>query len=986
MNIHESFNPFLKKSTDLSIKISKKKKPVREIPLDLISLPDQNQLSGSWKILLGESMHSASENYKTEIQSEKLVQTQNLNEFMQDIENKSVIKVVAQPASNSNNDFNIYSDSSYTGSFKIYIEKENGNKSPIMNPDQNELYQTLYEDIIRVEKGEQPILNDMFPLNINHKDAMVMLNESFTLNNLEDQYTIEDINPSTDPNNLFKKSPKINKDKTSAMTTKRTYTRKITQHKKLLNEPKTNTNNNNPNPPKGSVFLKQSGLEKRKTVLGKVIKNELEDENLESQNISVSEYEELSDDENKFIENVKVQLEVKRELWISLRMAPVLSYAPQIKENIDALGFEIKFIEDLITIDEEREQIVKQKIEEKDKKSVNNMSVNRFNKLFSKTFNKRNLPEDQNILINNPSVSINTLSMQYDPETLKLMDTLKQKQEEQIFCIESQYKVYGNDYSFSKNLSNTIPSSNKFFKQTQEIKKKPKMLKYHELLLENSPNPLEYMEQFQQYKKVGEMEEYRTTPLKKKQEILIGENKFKEITNVKKKKKSEKPSEGFKDEFTKKEPKSAFKNMMDSYIKKSHRIDDSDDEDDIVEISEKSLSVKKNSTLSNPDNQILLKKQVKYIVLMTNSNEKFLYTTFEVLKKFQKRQKKQKVKFGCSLFVYPKENYTFNSILSLQPPKVQKSIKKHHNYNMEFLPIEENVISLELNDIMRDLFVKNDKQIYKLLAEYLYKINFIFGKIDDYLYKGSLSQKVLNLFIHSVWESELGKQEANPENDFHKIREWANTEFALYEDDEQEEIEKHFRMDGQGHIKGINQKVSNSFLIEMPRDSKGDVLIEHLNQILNGNKLQNKYKVAQSGKRKTFLHSSNKFNFGVLSKNFLENHSKLLSTSLKGSLNFKTNRGGKSFDFRKKKKTSLPKKEESFDSHTDSNDFDPNKQMYSDQESSQNRHSESNLIFQDFDVMIILDRTNDLVTPFVSQSSYLGLIDDLLKSKNNQFN
>ena len=75
------------------------------------------------------------------------------------------------------------------------------------------------------------------------------------------------------------------------------------------------------------------------------------------------------------------------------------------------------------------------------------------------------------------------------------------------------------------------------------------------------------------------------------------------------------------------------------------------------------------------------------------------------------------------------------------------------------------------------------------------------------------------------------------------------------------------------------------------------------------------------------------------------------------------------------------KVERSFDSHSDSDDFDPNAGMFSDK--SFVSDSQEAMYFQDYDLMVVLDRSNDLVTPFVSQSSYLGLIDDLLKSKSN---
>ena len=53
---------------------------------------------------------------------------------------------------------------------------------------------------------------------------------------------------------------------------------------------------------------------------------------------------------------MKLTVDVKKEIWMSLRMGPVLSYAPEIRDNLRERGFEIRFIEDMRLIDEETEQ------------------------------------------------------------------------------------------------------------------------------------------------------------------------------------------------------------------------------------------------------------------------------------------------------------------------------------------------------------------------------------------------------------------------------------------------------------------------------------------------------------------------------------------------------------------------------------------------------------------------------------------------------
>jgi hypothetical protein len=72
--------------------------------------------------------------------------------------------------------------------------------------------------------------------------------------------------------------------------------------------------------------------------------------------------------------------------------------------------------------------------------------------------------------------------------------------------------------------------------------------------------------------------------------------------------------------------------------------------------------------------------------------------------------------------------------------------------------------------------------------------------------------------------------------------------------------------------------------------------------------------------------------------------------------------------------------ERSFDSHSDSQDFNPNKEFFTNN-SFDSLGFEFGNMMNNFDLMVVLDRSNDLVTPFVSQSSYIGLLDDLLKSR-----
>ena len=75
------------------------------------------------------------------------------------------------------------------------------------------------------------------------------------------------------------------------------------------------------------------------------------------------------------------------------------------------------------------------------------------------------------------------------------------------------------------------------------------------------------------------------------------------------------------------------------------------------------------------------------------------------------------------------------------------------------------------------------------------------------------------------------------------------------------------------------------------------------------------------------------------------------------------------------------KEDESFDSHSDSQDFDPNPIDFDGSQSQNTMQGLENLmgLSQGYQLMVVFDRSNDLVTPFVSQTSYIGILDDLLK-------
>ena len=391
----------------------------------------------------------------------------------------------------------------------------------------------------------------------------------------------------------------------------------------------------------------------------------------------------------------------------------------------------------------------------------------------------------------------------------------------------------------------------------------------------------------------------------------------------------------------------------------------------------------------------VVKRRIKYIIVMVNTNEKFLETTFYLLGTEKKMLKSMGVKFGYSMVVFPRKNYIFKSISYTQPKMIRKPMREAHNLNFEFLPIEDNVISLELNDIVRDLFVKNDKYVYQNLAEYLYKINLIFGRINDYVYRGSLSQKVVEIFLKKAWESEICNNKS--ENDFHLIRDWANKEFEDpdVEEDDHQDIEREYRMDGQ--TKKTNIKVTESYLIPIPRDENGKVVpdeLDNLNDMKKKSYCSNRRRVSFFNRgvfrsKKNSRRPSKRFKSNVTKTSGLPSHqfnSETYKTNENVIKNIK-NKYKVEAEIKEESRVNSEKSSndgninsvrESYDSHSDSDVFDPNEGDFTDNSfiSQTFDFTEMN---ENFDMMIVLDRSNDLVTPFVTQSSYMGVLDDLLK-------
>ena len=400
-----------------------------------------------------------------------------LDAFLDDIENPKktsnhVIKIVAtHPSETQSHGSWLYSDSSVSQNLKLNIMNKEGEKVEEMSEQQKEFYKDLYNNILRVERGEKDLFGDQFPLDYNPKEAMVMLNESFRI--MESVEASEDERPNEmNVLSVGGRPSQFNEKSFIPKMTRRGYTRKITKQPTMFSrnsvfgEDKRKSKLGGER--KNSKFMvmdkrgsKMIGVERKGSGLDKLegnktpkrsVKDEYDGAKKDSFNPNKSADFSLSgnsenmmplESENEDQDSVKVVINLTRELWMSLRMAPVLSYAPQIKENIEALGFRIKFIEDLVVMNEEYKQLIEKKIEQMNNASINNLRFSRFNKMGLKklkTMDNRNLPQDQRGFANT-STSINTMSMDKKRDPLELMNRFNSNSSDQSFRLVSYYHV-----------------------------------------------------------------------------------------------------------------------------------------------------------------------------------------------------------------------------------------------------------------------------------------------------------------------------------------------------------------------------------------------------------------------------------------------------------------------------------------------------------------------------------------------------------------
>lgn len=403
----------------------------KEKCFDIISLPDRDDYLGSWKMIIN-NFEESYENNQFQIKSQsariidfkkkedpKIINTVNLKE-----NNPNTIKVF----------FSENKSDEENSKIGIKIKDSYGNEIQPVSEKKNKFYQTLYENIknSRTNNNLEEIQKN-FEMEIQPKDALIALNESFTnskssvdnfpiVNSDEDD---DDYNNNS-PLNALKKRDSLNDNKSKfGASTKRAYNRKNLKRNSLFSKFDKNSKNS-------------KTLQKKKT------------------NNFMTEKEKKENSEQ-----IKFDITITREIWVSLRTTPIFSIAPEILDNIQALGFEIRFIEDLLMMHKKENELVEKNKEEEQnqfkKKSVlNNMRFSKFNALDQKKFknlNEKEIPTD--IKEYNLDYQKNTsfLSFNFNNiETVALMNKFRENKVDHELKITRYYNVFPHEFLQKKSI------------------------------------------------------------------------------------------------------------------------------------------------------------------------------------------------------------------------------------------------------------------------------------------------------------------------------------------------------------------------------------------------------------------------------------------------------------------------------------------------------------------------------------------------------
>lgn len=352
----------------------------KNINFDLVSLPDQKDLCGSWRLLMNNEspLYSQRNLLKKEFKSQRIVEYVNNKpeDFIDQKQKQSIsdpmrLKLIAIE------DPNLVMGRS---SMVFHMENEQGKRIQVTNETQNEFFHTVYKEIM-AKQGEPNVQSQTeFNFGFDPKEAMVLLNRSFKIET--DSIKIESLPQSQkeiENQRLFRSGSRGQQVKNfipglSRKGTIKAYN-KMQTHKNSLVERKKSFQSSTVAQRLQSLQLSTTRAsdfpqQKNPFLMAAEKEEEAEDtpercriytKHTMDEGLSLYSDEEEEDEEEEGKEKeiqVKMEIEVRRELWISLRMGPVLSYAEKIRENLEDRGFEIKFIEDMEKIQNDKEEIL----------------------------------------------------------------------------------------------------------------------------------------------------------------------------------------------------------------------------------------------------------------------------------------------------------------------------------------------------------------------------------------------------------------------------------------------------------------------------------------------------------------------------------------------------------------------------------------------------------------------------------------------------
>ena len=352
----------------------------KQINFDLVSLPDNKDLCGSWRLFLDldSPMYSERDLNKRKFSSfqdlRSVLPEKSGNKETTEMENATQMKLKLIGISGGE-----FGDEDKQMVF--YLEQENGETVKVTNQDQNEFFSKIYRDMLESGQTKEELKNRAFKIDYDPKQAMVVLNESFNFDtNIKKMVTME--LPETESLASLKETitpkavaclPGVKHKKKRRVYSKMSVLRreselevvteklseglqKIDSVKLINTEETTQKSTREESEIRISVHKPPNlfGLDRnRKSTFGnRGNQLRLYDDSLSGDSSSNASEEEEEDLIKKDI-RIRVEVEIKREIWMSLRMGPVLSYAKKIKENMKDMGFEIKFIEDLQLINED---------------------------------------------------------------------------------------------------------------------------------------------------------------------------------------------------------------------------------------------------------------------------------------------------------------------------------------------------------------------------------------------------------------------------------------------------------------------------------------------------------------------------------------------------------------------------------------------------------------------------------------------------------